>query len=209
MIKAIIFDVDGVLIDSFKANLKFFTDLMPKFGYPAPTKEEYMAIFHMPMIDVIKTLSKSQSNEEIEKMYKAGMSREIDYNLLLLKMPDQAKETIQTLSKKYKLGIVTGRIRKSVFEGSDLARLKKCFKVVVAYEDTVNHKPDPEPLLLAAEKLAVFPKECVYIGDAENDIAAARAARMKSILYSKVVSTNANAHTSVFAELPKIIETLK
>ena len=59
MIKAVIFDIDGVLLDSFEANLKFFQDLMIKFGYLPPTKEEVPPIFHLNMWDAIRSLTKS------------------------------------------------------------------------------------------------------------------------------------------------------
>lgn len=212
MIKAVIFDVDGTLIDSFEANFRFFRDLMTQSGYAAPAREDYASIFHRPMMDIIKLFSKSSSKEEIERIYKIGMGRDIGYDLSLLKMPDQAEATLEKLSQDYMIGIVTGRVRQSVFEAPDLEKLKKYFKVAVAYQDTENHKPHPEPLLLAARKLGIKPEECVYVGDVENDMIAAKAAHMKAILYSlysKAVSPSADASTSVFHDLPKIVRLLQ
>ena len=69
MIKAVIFDIDGVLLDSFEANLKFFQDLMIKFGYRPPTREEFPPIFHLNMWDAIEALTKSDSEVEIRKIW--------------------------------------------------------------------------------------------------------------------------------------------
>ena len=89
-----------------------------------------------------------------------------------------------------------------------LAPLEKYFKVDVSYEDTINHKPDPEPLLLAAQKLGVLPEDCVYVGDVENDVVAAKAAGMKSILYSNDKLYNADANFSSFSKLPELIKSI-
>lgn len=208
MIKAVIFDIDGVLLDSFEANLKFFQDLMLKTGYPAPTREEFPAFFHLSMYDAIKALTGSNSEAEIKRIFDIGEGWDVDYDVSLLNLPEGTEEVIKILSEDYLLGIVTSRIRSSVYEAPQLAHLQNYFKVAVAYEDTVNHKPDPEPLLLAASKLGVKPKECIYIGDVENDIKAARAAGMKVIIYSKESFVEADACTFLFSDLARLIKSL-
>ena len=208
MIKAVIFDIDGVLLDSFEANLKFFQDLMIKTGYRPPTREEFSAVFHLNMMDAIKVLTKSNSEEEIKRIWEIGRSREVRYDVELLVMPEGAEDVVETLSKNYLLGIVTSRIKESVYESPKLAKLAKYFKVVVSYGDTTKHKPHPEPLLLTAQKLKVKPQECVYIGDVENDIKAARAAGMKIIIYSKNQFDQVDGWTSSFVKLPELISSL-
>jgi len=205
MIKAIIFDIDGVLLDSFEANLKFFQDLMIKVGYRPPTREEFSAIFHLSMMDAIKALTKSNSEEEIKRIWEMGRRREVGYDLELLAAPKGAEKVVRTLSKNHLLGIVTSRIKESVYESPKLAKLEKCFKVVVSYQDTINHKPHPDPLLIAARGLEVKPEECIYIGDTENDIKAARAAGMKVIIYSKNSFPQADLYTDSFIKLPELI----
>jgi len=116
--------------------------------------------------------------------------------------------TIRPNYQNYLLGIVTSRIKESVYESPKLAKLEKYFKVAVSYQDTTNHKPHPEPLLFAAQKLGAKPEECVYIGDVENDIKAARAAGMKVIIYSKNKFDQADACTSSFIKLPELISSL-
>ena len=208
MIKAVVFDIDGVLLNSFEANLKFFQDLMVKVGYRPPTRKEFPPIFHLSMMDAIKTLTKSTSDEEIKRIWETGRSRKVKYHLELLTMPKRAGEVIETLSKKYSLGIVTSRIKESVYEAPDLAKLQKYFNVAISYQDTINHKPHPEPLLLACQKLNVSPREAVYIGDVENDIVAGKAAGMKVIIFSQNRYKNADANTTQFEKLPEVIKSL-
>jgi phosphoglycolate phosphatase-like HAD superfamily hydrolase len=208
MIKAVIFDVDGVLLDSFEAGLKFFQDLLIASGYEPHTREEHSKLFHLTMKETIRHLTKSESEEEINKIWEMGKIRAVPYPLHLLKMPKDSEKTVIGLSKKYFLAIVTSRVKTSIYEFPKLAALEKYFKATISYQDTVNHKPHPEPLLLAASRLGVEPDECVYVGDLENDLTAARNAGMKFILYSKKKLKGADACTSSFKALPELINKL-
>ena len=208
MIKAVIFDVDGVLLDSFEANLKFYQNLMKKAGYQQPTRKKFPKIFHLSLHDAIKALTKSKSDKEIKRIWEMGRSREVEYPLNLLTMPESSADIIKKLSKKYFLGIVTSRVRSSTYEAPALSKLKKYFQVTVSYEDTTNHKPHPEPLLLACQKLKVSPANAVYIGDVESDIVAGKAAGMKVIIYSRDKFDSADMCTSAFTELPSLVQSL-
>lgn len=205
MIKAVIFDIDGVLLDSFEANLVFFQDLTNKAGYKPPTREEFQGMFHLNMWDAVKRMTGSDSEEEIRRIWEMGKRRDIKYPIELLTVPENCEATLMELSKNYTLGIVTSRIKESVFEAPELIALQHYFQVTVSYEDTEKHKPNPEPLLLCAKKLGVSPDESVYIGDVENDVIAAHAAGMKGIIFSKNKPGDADAYTALFEELPSII----
>jgi len=206
MIKALVFDIDGVLIDSFDANLKFFQDLLSKAGYKPPTKKEYSPIFHLSMLDVIRICTKSSDEKEIKRVWEMGRSRKVKYPIFLLKTTKDLEKTIIELSGKYLLGIVTNRVKEGIYKIPVLSRLQKYFQITVAYQDTKNHKPHPDPLLLACKKLGVNPDEAVYVGDAQSDIIAAKAAGMKVIFFSQVTNKNADATTSQFQKLPKLVE---
>jgi phosphoglycolate phosphatase len=209
MIKAVVFDIDGVLLDSYEANFAFYQNLMPAAGYKPPTREEFPPLFHLSMWDAIEAITGSTSEQEIRRIWEMGQSREIAYPLELLSLPDGTEETITVLAESYLLGIVTNRIRSNIFEAPQLARLEHYFRVSVAYEDTANHKPQPEPLLLAAERLGVPPPEVVYIGDVESDLQAARAAGTKFIFFPDNGIPGADATAREFIELPKLIRDLR
>lgn len=207
-IKAVLFDVDGVLLDSFEGNLKFHQDLMLASNNRPPTREEFKPMFHLTLRDSIKKIVPSISENDLEKAWLLGKNRVVRYPIELLSLPDGAKETLFALAKKYSLGIVSSRFRNSVFEFPKLAEMKALFKVTVAYEDTANHKPHPEPLLLACSRLEVNPENAVYIGDTETDVKASNAAGMHSVAYSGLFIPGADKCTDSFKELPRIIETL-
>jgi len=209
MIKAIVFDIDGVLVNTFEANLKFYQGLLVKNGYTEPSREEYKAQFHLAMIDAIKFFTKSNNEEEIQKIFTMGADRKHSYPFELVTSPEHMKQTIRYLSQKYILGIVTNKIRKNVFEIPQLKEVEKYFQEVISVNDTVKHKPDPEPLLLILQRLKVSVDEAIYIGDSKTDLQAARSAGMKFILFPTSDINDFDATTNIFSQLPDIIKQLE
>jgi HAD superfamily hydrolase (TIGR01549 family) len=205
VIKAILFDIDGVLLDSFDANLQFFTNLFNKAGYTPPTREEYKSMFFLTMLDVIKIVCKGQPESEIERVRQIGVNRDELYPLELVKMPEGTIETVKLLHKGYPLGLVTSRIREGIYSIPQLAVLEKYMRVTVAFEDVKEHKPHPEPLLLAASKLGLEPENVVYVGDAETDFKAAKAAGMKIIMYKNRTIEGADGYIDSLDELPNLL----
>lgn len=208
MIKAIIFDVDGVLVHSFEANHKFFGDLFRKFGYTFMSKEDYENYFHLTTKDIVRHTTKSTDEDEIHKIWKSSRDREVQYPAELLDFPKNLFETIENLSKKYTIGIATSRTFSPLDDIPGLRPLEQYLKTVVLYGDTENHKPHPEPLLLAAQKLNLDPSECVYVGDSATDIMAAHSAGMKAINYNKRIREEADLNITEFSKLEEAVESL-
>jgi pyrophosphatase PpaX len=81
----------------------------------------------------------------------------------------------------HKMGIVSSKRRFHVVSELQSQGLHDLFDVIVAQEDTQQHKPLPDPLILATRRLGIFPEDCIYIGDQPSDVQAAKAAGMISI----------------------------
>lgn len=207
MIKAVLFDIDGVLLDSFEANIAFFQALFVHFGYPKPKRKEFIPLSHMTMWNVIKAVTKLESEEEIKNIWEFGKKFSHKEHQLI-KIPPNAEKIVDKLASLYQLGIVTSRVRENIYFIEFLAKLEKNFQITVAFEDTINHKPHPEPLLFASRELNIKPAEIVYVGDTESDGIAAKAAGMKFILFGKTAYLNVENHTYSFKELPRIISGL-
>src|SRR3989344_6925794 len=127
MVKAVIFDVDGVLLDSFKANLQFFQELLLKAGYTPPTRKEYLPLFHLSMWDVIKTFSHLTDDKEIKQIWEIGRGSQVKYPVHLIKTTKGVEKTLEFLNKEYILGIVTNRVKEGVYKIPALLKLKKYF----------------------------------------------------------------------------------
>jgi pyrophosphatase PpaX len=92
------------------------------------------------------------------------------------------EDTLERLrAEGRRLGVVTAKRRSTVELAFEHLPLGHLFDAVVGGDETERHKPDPEPLLLAAERLGASPAETVYVGDSPFDVRAAKAARMASV----------------------------
>jgi len=205
MIKAVLFDIDGVLLDSFEANYQFYSDMMDHFGYPMLDKKEVQSMFHMTMVESIQHITKAPDDKVLKIL---EFAKNLDVQHHLLKTPENYEKIIDNLSKSYDLGIVTSKRNINIFKAPQMKNIEKHFKAVVGFNDVANHKPHPESLLLALEKLGVSPDEAVYIGDMHTDVAAAKAAGMKMILFAREPLPDADATTYSFLELPDLIKKL-
>ncbi|HEX9503659.1 MAG TPA: HAD-IA family hydrolase [Patescibacteria group bacterium] len=179
-IRAVIFDIDGVLLDSVQANSVFFERIFKKLNIRY-SRKEYIDRNHMPMWDIIKYFSKQNSEEKIRKIWR--FAKKFPYPYSYIKVPKDALIVLRVLAKKYKIGVVTARVKISVNSVLKRYGYNKFVKTKVTFEDYKNPKPDPEPLLIALNKMRVKPNEVVYIGDMESDIICAKAAKVKSILF--------------------------
>lgn len=207
MIKAIIFDVDGVLVDSRNANIALYQTVLQKAGYPVASPEKILECFHLPLRQTIIKLTGSTDLNEIKRtinIAKDPALRDRD----LFEFPDKLEYILEKLHKDYRLSIVTGRIKIGVEDVFSAKEIKHLFDVVVTFEDYKNPKPHPEPLLVALNRLGLSPDEAIYIGDSETDIEAAKAAGMKSIFISSTKHKYASDNIAQFNELPKAIERL-
>jgi len=80
-----------------------------------------------------------------------------------------------------RLGIVTAKGRSTIELAFARVPLAHLFEAVVGGDETERHKPHPEPLLLAAQRLGVDPADTAYVGDSPFDIRAAKAAGMHAV----------------------------
>ncbi|MHC1722038.1 MAG: HAD-IA family hydrolase [Aminipila sp.] len=88
----------------------------------------------------------------------------------------------------YKTAVVTSRLRPTTMEGLEKYQLTDIFDAIVTVEDCTKHKPDPEPALIALEKLGSKPEEAMMIGDSKFDIGCANNAGVTSVLVDWAVA---------------------
>lgn len=213
MIKAILFDIDGTLIDSFHRNLDFYKHIFTQAGVGSDflTEEVFRPNFHLPLQDCLLALSPVKTKSELSKLM--NVYHNLDWQPEDFLLFPNAMQTVAELSKNYKLGIVTGRQQLSTSEFLSETGLDKYFNAVVHHGIYEYSKPHPQPITICLAQLEVSPEEAVYIGDAQVDIDAAHAAGCKAILYKYITTGELNIENWDFAisdynELPQIVNSL-
>lgn len=206
MIRALLFDVDGVLVESVRANAQFYRDLLVQFGFSGPTDEEQSRQNHLPLKKAIRIHAPDQSEELYERVMAAAES--VPYHHEHLTLADEVATVFADLAARHRLGVVSSRRRSSLEQFLDYSGLRPYVQVAVAVEDTPEHKPHPGPLLHAAQTLGIRPGEALYVGDALTDIQAALAAGMLPVLFGPVPLPGAAATIHQLRELNGVINQL-
>jgi len=181
MIKAVIFDKDGVISDSVPFMFKVFSSLLGKYQIKCELNTLYDKLFQNMMsgYDVYPELH----NHITYKEYRAGL-REI-YNDLFdkeFKLIPGAKDTISQLSKRYTLALASSNHQHTIDKEFTKFDLKRYFKSIVTGDDIHVDKPDPGAYLLTLKNLNLKPDECIVVEDTTVGLKAANAAGMKCII---------------------------
>ena len=201
MIKAVLFDVDGVLIDTLEANARAYSHDFVLLGGKPITPKAYRKFYHLPARKMFKHFFPEKPDEEIEKMLEERIGRAPQFFRYMRLFPG-VKETLQKLHKDFRLGIVTSRRTIGVL---DFFRIGGYFGAVITPDHVKNTKPHPEPILLALKRLKARPEESVYVGDAASDLEAGKAAGVKVIIYRNP-SVKGNFNIKDLGEIFGIVE---
>jgi len=175
----VLFDLDGTLIDSGPIILASMQHAVRTvLGREIPEEELGMTIGGQGIVAQMQAIDVERADDLLQayKEHNDGLHETLEaFDELVALLPGLKAEG-------RRLGIVTAKRHRTV--GLALERfpaLADAFDVVVGFEDTGRHKPDPDPVLLAVERLAGTPAEAVYIGDSPFDIGAAKAAGVYAV----------------------------
>jgi phosphoglycolate phosphatase len=205
MIEAVIFDVDGVLLDSKAANIVFYRNFLVSQGYPAPSDEALARGHTLSMRETLAFMT-NEPPERVDELFELCGSLD-GYPAELTCVPEGCSAALESLAADYRLGVVTSRLRVGIEHFFEFSGLVPMFDVAVGYEDYERPKPAPDPLLTACDRLCVPPQRAVYVGDAPTDYACARAAGTHFIAYGDAVPEAPHVVRS-FASLKGEVERL-
>jgi len=174
----ILFDLDGTVIDSGAIILASMRHAAKQVLGEEPPDELLMAAVGGPGLEAQMQALAPDRVEELVTVYRAH-NEPLHEQLvccagiddLLVRLKDEGR----------RLGLVTAKRRATVMLAFDVLPLEHLFETVVGGDETRRHKPDPEPLLLAAKRMEVDPGDCAYVGDSPFDMRAAKAAGMFAV----------------------------
>ena len=180
--KGVIFDLDGVLIDSAPAHKQSWYDLAAKEGYPM-SDEFFYKTFGMQNFQVLPMLAgKELAGPEMSKLsdWKERRYREIFSETINL--VQGAERLLNELKAEgFLLAIGSSTTKENIDFVMDKLKIERFFDTIVTSKDVTKGKPAPDIFLTAAKRLSLNPGDCIVIEDSLPGIEAAKAAKMSVI----------------------------
>ena len=185
--RAIFFDLDGTLVNTipliFSCYEHTLSRHLPRFR---PSRQIIVSNLGRSLNDILRDYAVSAGVEDPDaesdamvETYRAFQRMNLDR--LIEPYPGMAEALAGLRDRGYLLGLVTSKVEWAARMSYDRYGLGDYLSVLVFHDETVNHKPHPEPLLLAAARAGVRPEQAAYVGDSIHDMRAGRAAGMRTI----------------------------
>ncbi|MEM4348585.1 MAG: HAD family hydrolase [Candidatus Anstonellaceae archaeon] len=179
-IKAVIFDIDGVLVDSRRAVVHNTFQLMREFGFDIPKEKiSSMSSAHSAETVLITLAPILKKRRRLLKKMLLRLSELTRQNLHMIR-PLYTIRKIPQLAKRYLLAVATNR-KTSARLILQKFKVGKYFSCVMTSADAPP-KPDPRMLIAAIETLKVKPNEALFVGDNKEDAEAAKKAKVRFLL---------------------------
>ncbi|HUV02538.1 MAG TPA: HAD family hydrolase [Desulfobacteria bacterium] len=171
-IEALLFDLDGVLIDSFESWYQAFAKMLKAYGKDEMSRETFRETYWGP------GLGHNLATLQLDENAADYCVREQIKLIELIALFPGAKEVLRRTKQDYKLkvGLVTNTPRANVTEVFERFRLTNHFDAILTGDDVKRGKPDAEIVLKACEQLNVQPEHAVLVGDTRTDYQAGKAA---------------------------------
>ena len=177
---AYLFDCDGTIVDSMPLHYVAWKKALSEWGCEFDEKVFY-AWGGMPVAAIVATLNEQQGLA-MPVAEVAKRKEDLYYEILHeLQAVPEVLEHINESHGKIRFAVVSGSTRESVTKSLEALGILDRFETMVCAGDYTKSKPDPEPFLLAAERLGVAPKDCLVFEDTEMGIQSATAAGMASV----------------------------
>ncbi|OQY97957.1 MAG: HAD family hydrolase [Candidatus Brocadia sp. UTAMX2] len=186
--KAIIFDMDGVLVDSMSYHAEAWDIVLKTAGISIDKKiiYELEGANCRQVIDIIlRQHNQIPTETEIRDLGRKKM--EVFERIERVRPFDGMPELLETLKLKYQLAVVSGSNKKTV-QTTLNTFFPDTFKVIVDGEETRIGKPSPEPYLRAIEKLGIPKNHCLVIENAPLGIRSAKGAGLRCIAITTYLS---------------------
>ena len=201
-VKVVIFDCDGVMFDSRRANEAYYNDILFHFGKRQMNQEQCQFVHMNTVTQSVAYLFKDDHQVQEAEIFRKQMSY-FPY-IAKMQMEPYLKRFLAYLRPLLKTAIATNR---SDTMGRVLEEhgLKGCFDLVISCLDVKHPKPAPDALFKILEHFGVSAQETVYIGDSKIDEQTAKAAEVPFIAY-KNRSLKADYYVEHFKEIEVFLD---
>lgn len=179
-IDTVLFDFDGTVMDTNNVILMSWQHTFRTLENREETLENLVKTFGEPLEATMKKFFPDVPVEESVNIYRSF--HHDNFSKLIKLFPGMEELISEVKHRGYKTGLVTSRLLRTTMEGLEKYHIKDCFDVIVTAEDTTKHKPDPQPIYVALEKLGSAAENSIMLGDTLFDLMCAANAGVKSAL---------------------------
>ena len=177
---AVLFDLDGTLIDTVELIVSSARYAFSDRDGPRPTDAEWLTGLGTPLITQFREWARDEA--EVTRLVARYREFQMAHHDSLTRQYEGMRETLDLLrAQGFRIGIVTSKLNALARRGLTCASIDDCFDCIVGCDDTTRHKPDPEPVLHALDRLGIRPARAAFVGDSPFDIAAGNAAGVYSV----------------------------
>jgi len=182
MIKAIIFDLDGTLLNSTKDIANSLNKVLKDNNQKTYTLKEIEKFLGYGSYNLIKdTLPKNSSKELIDKVYNEYINYYPKNSNIYTKPYDGINELINKLKEEnYKIAIASNKMNNAVVK-LNIEKFDNKFDIAVGESELLKVKPNPDMILHVINELNLTKDEVLFIGDTEVDLNAAKNANVKNV----------------------------
>ena len=176
---AILFDLDGTLIDTIELILSSARHAFEEWPV-RPTDEEWVRGIGTPLVQQLRAYA--ANDDEVALLLARYRRYQNEHHDRLTRCYDDVPDVIAALADRgHQLAVVTSKASPIAHQSLAFVGLDHFFPVVVGYDDTARHKPDPEPVRVALSRLGVSPDDAVFVGDSPHDILSGNGADVTTI----------------------------
>jgi HAD superfamily hydrolase (TIGR01509 family) len=178
-IKAVVFDMDGVLIDAREWHYEALNRALGLLGYEITRYEHLTTYDGLPTKRKLRMLTVERGLPEELHGFLNSLKQQYTLELVATRCKPVFHHQYalsQLKAAGYSLGVASNSVRRTVEEMMERSDLMRYLDVTISNEDVTRAKPDPEMYLVAMERLGVRPEETVIVEDNENGVKAATAA---------------------------------
>jgi pyrophosphatase PpaX len=185
-VSAVLFDLDGTLVNTVELILQAHDHTFALYlTGPWPERRAIIRNFGRPLRLALQEYAEADGLPDpagqVPGMVEVYRSFQNEHHDRLVTGYDGMLDTVRVLGDRgYVTGVVTSKLMAGARRELEQFGFAGLLDVMVFLEDTTRHKPEPEPLLEAARRGGFEPAQAVYVGDSIHDIAAGRAAGMKT-----------------------------
>jgi pyrophosphatase PpaX len=177
---ALLFDLDGTVVDSIELIVQAAEFAFDGREGPRPTREEWVALIGTPLAPMLRRWAHDES--DVKFLWDRYRAYQVEHHDRLVTPYPGVVDLIRSLhTRGHAMAIVSSKIEAGIRRSLDYIGVTDCFGALVGIEATEKHKPNPEPVLLALERLGASANHAWFIGDSPHDIYAGHAAGVKTI----------------------------